>query len=181
MIDQNQVEKILRILVYDLYALTDGSEIINTVSEYRPNFSEERVVIPDRDIRAFKSGKVFFEVDGEKFELQLESVLNSVRHDYIIHSSDEQLIGLIVIFDSSSPEIFSFIESIVTELEIMGMYPYIIAADKQDQSDAWDIDSLRIALRVPKEIPVIPCIATDKKSVANVLIALCEEILKDDE
>jgi hypothetical protein len=38
---------------------------------------------------------------------------------------------------------------------------------------------MRIVLHIPPEIPITPCVATDKKSVANVLIALCEEVLRE--
>ena len=34
------------------------------------------------------------------------------------------------------------------------------------------------ALRLPKEIPVVPCIATEWESVKQVILTLLEEVLK---
>ena len=33
-------------------------------------------------------------------------------------------------------------------------------------------------MRLPDDIPVVPCIATDKESVKNVLIALLEKVIE---
>jgi signal recognition particle receptor subunit beta len=54
----------------------------------------------------------------------------------------------------------------------------VVAANKQDQPNAWSQDDLRLALDIPPEIPVVPCVATDKESVKRVLVALLDEVLK---
>ena len=55
--------------------------------------------------------------------------------------------------------------------------PYIVAANKQDLEDAWPAEDLRIVLRVEPDIKVVPCVATDKESVKQVLLELLFSIL----
>lgn len=49
--------------------------------------------------------------------------------------------------------------------------PYLVAANKQDAENAMDIERVAKALGL-KDIPVIPCVATDKSSVRHVLETL---------
>jgi uncharacterized protein len=86
--------------------------------------------------------------------------------------------SFVVMVDSSTPETFNSTVKIIHKLECAEI-PYVVVANKQDLPNAWLVDDVRIALRVPDDIPVLPCVAHDKKSVASVLIALCEVILND--
>jgi hypothetical protein len=46
-------------------------------------------------------------------------------------------------------------------------------------TDAWDVDDLRIALRIDKNIKLLPCVAPDKESVKAVLLELLYSILEE--
>jgi signal recognition particle receptor subunit beta len=56
--------------------------------------------------------------------------------------------------------------------------PYVVAANKQDQEDAWSPEDLRIALKVDSRIKLLSCVARDKESVKNVLLELLYSILE---
>ena len=56
--------------------------------------------------------------------------------------------------------------------------PYVVAANKQDMEDAWSPEDLRIALKVKPGVKLLPCVATDKESVKNVLLELLYSILE---
>ena len=43
--------------------------------------------------------------------------------------------------------------------------PYVIAANKQDKPNAWSPEELRLALRLPAHIKVLPCVASERDSV----------------
>ena len=45
--------------------------------------------------------------------------------------------------------------------------------------EAWSPDDLRIALRIEENVKLLPCIATDKESVKNVLLELLYSILEE--
>ena len=55
----------------------------------------------------------------------------------------------------------------------------MVTANKQDLEDAWDIDDMRIALRLDPKLKFLPCVATSKDSVKNVLLELLYSILAE--
>ena len=55
----------------------------------------------------------------------------------------------------------------------------MVAANKQDLSDAWEIDDMRIALRLDPAIKLLPCVGVNKESVKNVLLELLYSILTE--
>jgi uncharacterized protein len=120
-----------------------------------------------------------FEIDEQNL-LQFLTLPDARRYDFMWDEFDtNSIIGYIVTLDSVSTIEFSRAISIANTLPAYYPLPLVIAVTKQDVEGAWDVEALRIVLRIPPEIPIIPCVATDKKSVANVLIALCEEVLRD--
>jgi uncharacterized protein len=129
-------------------------------------------------IVALDSGKI--ETQGTAFEFFAtpDSVHFSLTWELLAEKAALNLLGFIIMVDSSTPEHFRRTREIIAGFGSYIPCPFVIAANKQDKPYAWDVEALRIALRIPDEIPIIPCNAHDKKSVANVLIALCEEILK---
>jgi signal recognition particle receptor subunit beta len=56
-----------------------------------------------------------------------------------------------------------------------------VAANKQDKPNAWSPDELRLALRLPPQVKVLPCIASDRDSVKHVLLELLYVILQQSE
>jgi signal recognition particle receptor subunit beta len=55
----------------------------------------------------------------------------------------------------------------------------VVAANKQDQPDAWALDDLRIALRLDPNVKLLPCVAVDKEKVKTVLLELLYSILAE--
>jgi hypothetical protein len=53
-----------------------------------------------------------------------------------------------------------------------------VAANKQDVDDAWSPEDLRIALRIPEAVSMVPCVATERGSVKEVLLELLYSILE---
>ena len=54
-----------------------------------------------------------------------------------------------------------------------------MAANKQDCEDAWEVDDMRIALRLSPDIKLLECVATRKNSVKDVLLELLYSILAE--
>jgi hypothetical protein len=54
-----------------------------------------------------------------------------------------------------------------------------VAANKQDMEDAWAVDDLRIALKLDGRVKMLPCVATKKDTVKNVLLELLYSILEE--
>ena len=54
-----------------------------------------------------------------------------------------------------------------------------MAANKQDDKDAWEINDVRIALRLNPQVKLLPCVAKDKEAVKKVLLELLYSILEE--
>ena len=91
----------------------------------------------------------------------------------------EGMLGFVVMVDSTKPETFREAKSILETFRAYAPTPYVVAANKQDQGEAWNTDDLRIALRIEDGVKLLPCVARDKESVKTVLLELLYSILKE--
>jgi len=57
--------------------------------------------------------------------------------------------------------------------------PYVVAANKQDLADAWELEDIRLALRLSPKVKLLPCVATKKDTVKTVLLELLYSILAE--
>jgi signal recognition particle receptor subunit beta len=89
----------------------------------------------------------------------------------------EGMLGFIVMVDSTRPETFREARSILETFRVYAPTPYVVAANKQDLEDAWEVDDIRIALRLDKKVKLLPCRAIDRETVKNVLLELLYSIL----
>jgi uncharacterized protein len=101
------------------------------------------------------------------------------RFDFMWEILSEGMLGFIVMVDSTRPETFREARSILETFRAYAPTPYVVTANKQDLADAWDIDDMRIALRLDPKLKFLPCIATSKDSVKNVLLELLYSILAE--
>jgi signal recognition particle receptor subunit beta len=81
--------------------------------------------------------------------------------------------------DSTKPETFREAKSILETFRAYAPTPYVVAANKQDQDEAWNTDDLRIALRIDPDVKLLPCVARNKESVKEVLLQLLYSILEE--
>ncbi|MCH7663271.1 MAG: hypothetical protein IH859_05300 [Chloroflexi bacterium] len=79
--------------------------------------------------------------------------------------------------DSTRPETFREARSILETFRAYAPTPYIVAANKQDLDDAWEVDDMRIALRLDPAIKLLPTVSIDKESVKNTLLELLQTIV----
>lgn len=101
------------------------------------------------------------------------------RFDFMWEILSEGMLGFIVMVDSTRPETFREARNILETFRAYAPTPYVVAANKQDMEDAWDLEDLRIALRLDKKIKLLSCVATDKEKVKNVLLELLYSILEE--
>jgi small GTP-binding protein len=115
----------------------------------------------------------------EDLVLYLFGTPGQKRFDFMWEILSEGMLGFIVIVDSARPETFREAKSILETFRAYAPTPYVVAANKQDLNDAWDVEDLRIALRIDKKIKILPCTAPDKETVKLVLLELLYSILEE--
>ncbi len=154
---------------------------IQSVSEIDVVSTERRITTEAERIKetttvAMDFGRITVDDD---LVLYLFGTPGQKRFDFMWEILSEGMLGFIVIVDSSRPETFREAKSILETFRAYAPTPYVVAANKQDISDAWDVDDLRIALRIDRKIKLLPSVATDKESVKTVLLELLYSILED--
>ena len=157
------------------------TEFIQTVSEIDVVSTERRITSAAEKVKesttvAMDFGRIT--VDDE-LVLYLFGTPGQKRFDFMWEILSEGMLGFIVMVDSTRPETFREARSILETFRAYAPTPYVVAANKQDMDDAWDVDDMRIALRLDKNIPLLPTVAVNKESVKTVLIELLTNILKE--
>ena len=117
-------------------------------------------------------------VDAE-LVLYLFGTPGQKRFDFMWEILSEGMLGFVVMVDSTRPETFREAKSILETFRAYAPTPYVVAANKQDQPEAWALEDLRIALRLPPEVKLIGCVAMDREKVKAVLLELLYSILAE--
>jgi small GTP-binding protein len=157
------------------------TEFIQTVSEIDVVSTERKITseserIKDRTTVAMDFGRITID---DELVLYLFGTPGQKRFDFMWEILSEGMLGFVVLIDSVRPETFREARSILDTFRAYAPTPYVVAANKQDLEDAWDVEDLRIALRIDSDIKLLPCVATDRESVRNTLLELLYSILEE--
>jgi small GTP-binding protein len=101
------------------------------------------------------------------------------RFDFMWEILSEGMLGFVVMVDSTRPETFREARGILQTFRAYAPTPYVVAANKQDMPDAWEMDDMRVALRLDKNVKLLPCVAQKKDTVKTVLLELLYSILAE--
>ena len=115
----------------------------------------------------------------EELVLYLFGTPGQKRFDFMWEILSEGMLGFVVMVDSTRPETFREAKSILETFRAYAPTPYIVAANKQDRQDAWDLEDMRIALRLDPKVKLLDCVATDKEKVKTILLELLFTILSE--
>lgn len=157
------------------------TEFIQTVSEIdvvatERKISSEAEKIKDSTTVAMDFGRIT--VDDE-LVLYLFGTPGQKRFDFMWEILSEGMLGFIVMVDSTRPETFREARSILETFRAYAPTPYVVAANKQDLEDAWEVDDMRIALRLDPTIKLLPCVSVKRDSVKEVLVELLTGIISE--
>jgi len=157
------------------------TEFIKSVSEIDIVSTERKISseierIKETTTVAMDFGRIT--VDDEMV-LYLFGTPGQKRFDFMWEILSEGMLGFVVIIDSNRPETFREARKILETFRAYSPTPYVVAANKQDCEDAWEIDDMRIALRLGPNIKLLECVATDKESVKHILLELLYSILAE--
>lgn len=156
------------------------TEFIGTISEIDVVSTEKRITSSAEKIKesttvAMDFGRITVDDD---LVLYLFGTPGQRRFDFMWDILSQGMLGFVVMVDSTKPETFREAKRILETFESYASTPYVVAANKQDQEDAWDPEDLRIILRLRPEVKVLSCVAVDKESVKDVLLELLYSILE---
>jgi len=156
------------------------TEFIRSISEIDVVSTERRISseaerVKDATTVAMDFGRITVDED---LVLYLFGTPGQRRFDFMWEILSEGMLGFIVLIDSVRAETFREAKYILEIFRSYASTPYVVAANKQDLPDAWSPEDLRIALKIDSNVKVLPCVATDKEQVKQVLLELLYSILE---
>lgn len=156
------------------------TQFIRTISEIEVVSTERKTT----DDARFIKGETTVAMDFGRITIANDLVLHLFgtpgqrRFDFMWEILSEGMLGLLVLVDSTRPETFRETLRIIDFFTSYRESPYVVVANKQDLENAWSPEELRLALRLPDEVKVLPCVATNRESVKNVLLELLYLVLQ---
>jgi signal recognition particle receptor subunit beta len=158
------------------------TEFIRTISEIDIVSTERRI---SSDAEASEKDDTTVAMDFGRITVDDDLVLylfgtpGQRRFDFMWEILAEGMLGFVVLVDSARPETFREARSILETFRAYAPTPYVVAANKQDMEDAWEVGDLKVALRLEEGVKMLPCVAQDKDKVKNVLLELLFSILEE--
>ena len=157
------------------------TQFIGTISEIDVVSTERKVTSKAEQIKesttvAMDFGRITVDND---LVLYLFGTPGQRRFDFMWDVLSQGMLGFIVMIDSTKPETFREAKRILETFQGYANTPFVVAANKQDVADAWEPEDLRIILRLQPDVKILPCVATDRESVKNVLLELLYSILEE--
>jgi small GTP-binding protein len=157
------------------------TEFIRSVSEIDVVSTERRITSDAERVKgtttvAMDFGRITVDDD---LVLYLFGTPGQKRFDFMWEILSEGMLGFIVMIDSTRPETFREARSILETFRAYAPTPYVVAANKQDREDAWDLEDMRIALRLDSSVKLLSSVAFNKESVKTILLELLYSILSE--
>jgi hypothetical protein len=157
------------------------TQFIRSVSEIDVVSTERRISVDAERVKntttvAMDFGRITVD---DNLVLYLFGTPGQRRFDFMWEILSEGMLGFIVMVDSTRPETFREARNILETFRAYAPTPYVVAANKQDMGDAWDLEDMRIALRLDHNIKLLPCVATERNAVKTVLLELLYSILAE--
>ncbi len=149
---------------------------IDVVSTERKISSAREKTVKESTTVAMDFGRITVDDD---LVLYLFGTPGQRRFDFMWEILSEGMLGFVVMVDSTRPETYREARSILETFRAYAPTPYVVAANKQDLSDAWEVEDMRHALRLDPKVKLLPCTATDRDSVKSCLLELLYSILSE--
>jgi small GTP-binding protein len=157
------------------------TEFIRTISEIDIVSTDKQVTDEFKKLKqkttvAMDFGRI--SVD-EGLVLHLFGTPGQVRFDFMWEILSLGMLGYVILFDSSRPDTCWSTRQIIDFFEALGDVPYVIVANKQDVEGALTPEDVAYILALDgTSTPVLSCVATEKKSVKNILLCLFQLIME---
>jgi small GTP-binding protein len=146
---------------------------IHSISEIDPVYTDKKMLDTEElTTVAMDFGRITIDDD---LALYLFGTPGQERFDFMWEILREDIIGFILLVDSVAPEIPTT-QKMLNFLISHSDVPFVIACTKRDHTNALPMETLKQQMKMDN-VPIVPCVATEKESVKEVLLILLREIL----
>jgi small GTP-binding protein len=94
------------------------------------------------------------------------------RFDFMWEILGEGMLGYILLLDATREDSLAESVGILAAFRRMAKVPFVVALNRVEGLDPAEEQRVREALQLERDVPVLPCDATDRESVKSVLLAL---------
>jgi len=101
------------------------------------------------------------------------------RFDFMWEILGEGMIGYLLLVDAGREESIQEAAAILDAFRTMARVPFVVGLNRAGGDEHLLVESVRSRLEIPSDIAILPCDATDKESVKNVLLALLYAVLDE--
>ena len=101
------------------------------------------------------------------------------RFDFMWEILGEGMIGYLLLVDAAREDSIQEAAGILDAFRTMARVPFVVGLNRAGGDDHMLVESVRSRLEIPSDIAILPCDATDKESVKNVLLALLYAMLDE--
>jgi small GTP-binding protein len=168
----------LKIVVTGSYA-AGKTQFINSISDIETvNTDFETTTSEERELKSQTTVALDFGTIAinDELLLYLFGTPGQERFDYMWEHLAMGCLGYVIMVDSCRPAKFKETIGLMQRFATITDAPFVVAANKQDDPAALPPSYVRRRLNVPRHIPVLPCVGTDRESVKTVLLTLLEHI-----
>lgn len=155
------------------------TQFIKTISDIEVITTERRITTEDRGIKAETTVAMDYgRVELDDKILHLHGTPGQVRFDFMWEILATEMNGFIVLADSTDPPSFPEVSNLIDLFSDFREAPYLVTANKTDLYGAASLAQVRRGTNASDKITVMPCVATQKSSVRQVLLQIVELIDK---
>lgn len=151
------------------------SQFVKTISEIAVVSTERKITRQEPGMKAQTTVAMDYgRVKLDEVTLHLHGTPGQARFDFMWAILTKEMNGFVVVVDSTDPGSAEEAREIIKIFSSAHTVPYVIAANKQDAANALPVEKLRRELGLSPDILIMPCVASRKTSVKQVLAQLVE-------
>lgn len=148
---------------------------VSTISDIAVITTERKITTEDRGIKAETTVAMDYgRVQLDDRILHLNGTPGQARFDFMWEILATEMNGFIVLVDSTDAPSFPEVAELIELFSSFHAVPYLVAANKTDLEGAASLSAIRRGTNASPEITVMPCVATQKSSVRQVLLQIIE-------
>jgi hypothetical protein len=156
------------------------TQFIKTISDIPVVSTEKRITTEDRGIKAETTvamdyGRVSLGGDT----LYLYGTPGQTRFNFMWEILSSEMNSFIVLVDSTDKPSFPEAAELIEQFSGFVNVPHLVVANKTDLQGAANLSEVRRGTKANANVTVMPCVATQKSSVRQVLLQMVELLKKE--
>jgi uncharacterized protein len=144
---------------------------ISTVSDIDVVMTEKKITTEDRGIKNETTVAMDYgRVDVDNTILHLSGTPGQTRFSFMWEILAKEMNAFVVLVDATDRPSFPDAAELIGIFSGFHAVPYLVVANKSDLPGAATVAEVRSGINAGSDVMVVPCIATDRSSVRQVLL-----------